>query len=81
MKFGALGLLTLFLLSSCATSPSLEDQTKLLEYEKCITAEEISFTALTQSRTREELQVFFDAISKGDPLVSEFIKKCAKYRP
>ena len=36
MKLGVLGLAGLLLLTGCGSSPSLEDQTKLLEYEKCL---------------------------------------------
>jgi len=36
MKLTALGLASLFLLTGCGSSPSIEAQTKLVEYEKCL---------------------------------------------
>ena len=81
MKLLALGLASLLLLTGCGSSSSLGDQVKLLEYEKCISTEEAVFTALIQNRTREELQSFFEDLEKEDPLVNEFIEKCANYRP
>jgi len=36
MKLTVLGLASLFLLTGCSSSPSIEEQTKLLEYEKCL---------------------------------------------
>jgi type IV pilus biogenesis protein CpaD/CtpE len=36
MKRAVLGIVALLLLTGCASSPSLEDQTKLAEYEKCL---------------------------------------------
>ena len=36
MKLAILGLSSVLLLTGCSSSPSLEDQTKLLEYEKCL---------------------------------------------
>lgn len=81
MKLGVLGITGALLLTGCASSPSVSDEVKLLEYEKCISAEEANFTALAQTRTREELQLFFNEMSNEDPLVKSFIKRCAKYRP
>ncbi len=81
MKLGVLGLAGLLLLTGCANTPSLADQIKLLEYEKCISAEESFFLALAQNRTREEFQKLAEEIKEEDPLVSSFIERCAKYRP
>ena len=75
------GVLFTVLLAGCGSTPSLEDQVKLLEYEKCISAEEAAFAAVIQNRTREEVQTFFKDLEKEDPLVSSFIERCSKYRP
>ena len=53
MKLGVLGLAGLLLLTGCSSSPSIEAQTKLVEYEKCLDyARDIS-NIVTGSQTRE----------------------------
>jgi len=82
MKLSALGLAILFLLTGCSSPTSLEEKIKLIEYEKCISAEKVDFSVLAQNRTREELQVFLNVMKKeGQPLVDNFIRACKKYRP
>ena len=38
MKLGVLGLAGLLLLTGCGSSPSVEDQIKLIEYQNCLEA-------------------------------------------
>ena len=53
MKLTALGLASLLLLTGCSSSPSIEAQTKLIEYEKCLDyARDIS-NIVTGSSTRQ----------------------------
>ena len=61
-------------LSGCSSSPSIEEQTKLIEYEKCL-----SFLEMVQS------QALAIEIEKGD-ITTDFgidtsLKDCKKYRP
>lgn len=80
MKFLPLASLTLvasLALTGCASSPSLEEEAKLIEYEKCL-----AHDAMIQKSIIEVV------IAKGDSLdttkVLEFeasLKDCAKYRP
>jgi hypothetical protein len=82
MKFLAIVFSSVLLVTGCSSSTTSQEQAvKLLEYEKCISAEEANFVALTQNRTREELQVYFDDIKKEGLLVESFLEACAKYRP
>jgi hypothetical protein len=62
------------LLSGCSSVPSLEEQTKLIEYEKCL-----SFAEMVQEQTLAL------NIKQGE-LTSDFsieisIRDCKKYRP
>lgn len=61
-------------LSGCSTSSSIEEQTKLIEYEKCL-----SFIEMIQS------QALAVEIEKGE-ITSDFgietsLQDCKKYRP
>jgi len=55
MKLGVLGLAGLILLSGCSSSPSIEAQTKLVEYEKCLDNARDQLNSVTGSSTRENL--------------------------
>lgn len=65
MKLAIVGLSGVLLLSGCASTPSLEDQTKLSEYEKCL---EFMNTGVDQ-----ELLV-----SRG---YVGYLSACSKWRP
>lgn len=61
-------------LAGCSSSPSVEEQTKLIEYEKCL-----SFIEMVQS------QALAVEIEKGD-IKTDFgietsLKDCKEYRP
>lgn len=61
-------------LAGCSSSPSVEEQTKLIEYEKCL-----SFIEMVQS------QALAIEIEKGD-IKTDFgietsLKDCKEYRP
>jgi hypothetical protein len=55
MKLGVLGLAGLLLLTGCSSSPSIEAQTKLVEYEKCLDNARDQLNSVTGSSTRENL--------------------------
>lgn len=75
MRYLPIALLTLVLaLTGCSSSLSIEDQTKLIEYEKCL-----SFVEMIQS------QALAVEIDRGD-VTTDFgietsLKDCEKYRP
>jgi hypothetical protein len=79
MKITALGLTCLLLLTSCSSSHTLEDQIKLIEYEKCLSAQETLFSIAMQKGTRDEVFGILGVIK--DPMVAKFIEKCKNYRP
>lgn len=77
-------------LSGCSSSPSIEEQTKLIEYEKCL-----AFAADSTLASRKRLQELLTGGSLEDKMKiaiippEEFIsyieqnlfKKCSTYRP
>ena len=73
MKLAILGLSSVLLLTGCASSPSLEDQTKLLEYEKCI-----DFLELQNQDSSPNALGYKDLIELYEAIRAE---SCAKYRP
>jgi hypothetical protein len=73
MKLGVLGIVSLLLLTSCASSPSLEDQTKLLEYEKCL-----DFLEMQNRDSSPNALGYKDLIELYEAIRAE---DCARYRP
>jgi hypothetical protein len=67
-------------LSGCASSPSVEEQTKLIEYEKCLDSntsllvpfiEEMALWPIRWEQYRDEMQKRY----------IEILEDCEKYRP
>ena len=76
-------------LSGCSSSPSIEEQTKLVEYERCL-----DFRLTRNSWAIELLKIreTFDPISSQDEYVkileavkeypyADLLKECEEYRP
>ena len=91
MKLAIMGLSGLLLLTGCASSPSLEGQMKLVEYQACLEKQEsISEAFLDFIAKNENFENPLTTILKmGEPdpktgLISNLeraIKNCEKYRP
>jgi len=96
MKRGVLGIAALLLLAGCASSPSaeeqtkllenqtklLENQTKLLEYEKCLDMNiEIWFEMASGWTASMYASIEKNLISGGNHWLDDQLKDCAKYRP
>jgi hypothetical protein len=84
MKKTLLGLIPLsgiLLLAGCAGSPSLSSEIQLIEYEKCLSAEETQFLAAAQAANEEDLRRFFSEQRKEGLLVGTFIDACQEFRP
>jgi hypothetical protein len=73
MKLDLLGLAGLLLLTGCGSSPSLEDQTKLLEYEKCL-----DFLEMMNRDSSPNAFGYKDLIELYEAIRA---KSCASYRP
>jgi len=93
MKFlpiASLALIASLTLTGCASSPSLEDQVKLIEYEKCLNlaldsnlaSRERILDLATNATVEDKLRM---AIIEEDAFVPYFEKnlldKCLIYRP
>jgi hypothetical protein len=86
------GLAMSALLTSCASSPSAQEQAKLIEYEACLTKQEViqqELRAILFGRSTDlsfKVGGIFDS-GKSDPStglitsVETMIKECEKYRP
>jgi len=73
MKLAVLGLSGVLLLSGCASSTSLEDQTKLLEYEKCL-----DFLEMQNRDSSPNALGYKDLIELYEAIR---VEDCARYRP
>lgn len=88
MKSIPLAALTLALplvLSGCSSSPSLEDQTKLVEYEKCLKLYgdyyllQLEKNRYVDSETMDRIK---DSVKEaGQTLLTSPQEECVKYRP
>lgn len=68
-------------LTGCSGTPSLSDSAKLLEYEKCLSAEEQQFILAAQRASDVNLDKFFKEQKLEGPLVENFIEACEKFHP
>ena len=91
MKLTALGLASLLLLTSCSSSSSIEEQTKLIEYEKCLLLQQDNLNTINERLFKTDSEIALlellsnQAQAKDDTnLVPRFeihLKNCAQYRP
>lgn len=93
MKRLALILAILFGLTGCASSPTLtmEDQAKLVEYEKCLLLQQNNLDTINKkfAEARSELSLIETLTRQVEPkddtnLVPRFeihLERCAQYRP
>lgn len=84
MKVSVLGLAGLLLLTGCSSSPSMEAQTQLVEYEKCLDNAINKSNLLT--RTSARVNTFLDTTytdyhydMKND--IKALISQCESLRP
>lgn len=81
MKLWILGLVSIFLLSGCSSSPSVEEQTKLIEYEACLEYE-AALTRLGWQVGGYSPTDRMEEMRKENKLFVDFsIEHCSKYRP
>lgn len=91
MKLTALGLASLLLLTSCSSSSSIEEQTKLIEYEKCLLLQQDNLNTINERLFKTDSEIALlellsnQAQAKDDTsLIPRFeihLKNCAQYRP
>lgn len=92
MKLAIVGLSGVLLLSGCSSSPSLQDQASLIEYEACLGKQEKIQQEVREVITKNgvDLEATLKTIfstGKPDPKtglitsLETMIEQCAKYRP
>jgi uncharacterized protein YcfL len=89
MKTGILGVLAVLLLTGCSSEQSVtvENQIKLIEYEKCLLLQQdILNTVNTQLAKEESLSSLIEilgrqASSKENARFDIHLKNCEKFRP
>ena len=76
-------------LSGCSSSPSVEDQTKLIEYEKCLAFASDSTLAsrkrllelLTGGSLEDKMKIAFVPEEFISYIEKNLFKRCSTYRP
>ena len=85
MKYLSIASLTLvFALSGCSSSTSIEEQTKLVEYEKCLETELRKWILKGENEgwSQSTLNWLEDSWEKDKKVLSDFfIETCQKRRP
>lgn len=92
MKLAILGLSSVLVLTGCASSPSLEDQASLIEYQACLQKQERIQQEVREIITKNSIdleQTLRNTFSTGKPdpktglitSLETMIEQCAKYRP
>ena len=83
MKLAIIGLSGLLLLTGCASSPSLESQTKLIEYEKCLEhATEVSNLVMsTFTRENPLIGIPVTNYTHAQKRFEELILACEGFKP
>ncbi len=89
MKFGILGIFALLLLTGCSSEQSVtvENQVKLIEYEKCLLLQQDNLNTInTQIAKEESLSSLIEilgrqATPKENARFDIHLKNCERYRP
>jgi len=76
LPLASLTLVASLSLTGCASSPSLEDQTKLIEYEKCLSYNEMLASRIIDQGISQRFSPEYD-----DFVFTKNLSQCAKYRP
>ena len=82
MKLVTLGLASLFLLTGCSSSPSVEDQIKLIEYENCLIWEREVWIAQSKDWSASTIDGIKEQVKKAGKTISDYdLIECSKYLP
>ena len=80
MKFLFSIIVASLLLTGCSKSLSLDDQTKLLEYEKCLDAE-LEFARMAFDNAAEYKRAEFIRDQRNEAFLIAIKKKCQGFQP
>lgn len=76
------GLALSAILTGCASSPSVENQVKLINYEQCLSAERDKWSISLQGTPSGTIQWMESQWELEDKILFDFFKKtCEKYLP
>jgi len=82
MKLGVLGIVGLLLLTGCASTPSIEEQVKLIQYEKCLDYEREVWIAQSKEWSASMIQNLKESVKKqNETFLGYTLDECAKYLP
>ena len=82
MKLVTLGLASLLLLTGCSSSPSVEDQIKLIEYENCLIWEREVWIAQSKDWSASTIDGIKEQVKKAGKTISDYdLIECSKYLP
>ena len=82
MKLVTLGLASLFLLTGCSSSPSVEEQIKLIEYENCLIWEREVWIAQSKDWSASTIDGIKEQVKKAGKTISDYdLIECSKYLP
>jgi hypothetical protein len=82
MKLGVLGLAGLLLLTGCGSSPSAEDQIKVIEYENCLKLFiERSNVLISSNSNRPNILGSSSNYAYNFQDFENVLEDCAQYRP
>ena len=89
MKFAALGIFSVLLLTGCSSeqSSSVENQVKLIEYEKCLLLQQDNLNTINNQLAQEESLTSLIEIlgrqsdSKDNARFDIHLKNCERFRP
>ena len=82
MKLATLGLASLLILTGCSSSPSVEDQIKLIEYENCLIWEREVWIAQSKDWSASTIDGIKEQVKKAGKTISDYdLIECSKYLP
>ena len=82
MKQSVLVVMSLLLLTGCGSSPSIEDQVSLIEYENCLETQRNVWVAQSKFYGPETLNRLAGKLGDSDRTLDDwFVERCKKNRP
>jgi hypothetical protein len=82
VPIASLALMTSLVLTGCASTPTLEDQTKLVEYEMCLEESLSRLNRLIDARTMKTSSTDWTDFTYAElGGIYKMLKECKEYRP
>jgi hypothetical protein len=81
MKLAILGLSGVLLLTGCGSTPSVNDQLRVIEYENCLETQRIVWVAQSKFYGEETLRRYVGELDSDRTLNEWFVERCKNLRP